>query len=146
MKLTEKAAYIKGFMEGIKFDDSSSDANKLLVKLTEIVCDMARDIEALEEKTDKTNDYVEELDYDLGELEELADLAGLSDRADDDDCSCGCDCDEDDYCCCEDGDEDLYEIECPKCHDKIYASEEMISDSLKCPNCNESIADITTED
>lgn len=81
---------------------------------------------------------VDELDYDLGELEELVY---------DEDCSCEYDCDDDDCCCCEeDDDADLYEIECPKCHDKIYASEEMISDSLKCPNCNESITNITTED
>ena len=70
MKLTEKAAYIKGLMEGMKFDDAS-DSNKLLAKLTEIVSDMAHAIDELEEKTDRTNDYVDELDYDLGELEEL---------------------------------------------------------------------------
>ena len=137
MKLTEKAAYIKGLMEGMKFDDNS-DANKLLAKLAEIVDEMAHAIDDLEAKTDRTNDYVDELDYDLGELEELVY---------DEDCSCEYDCDDDDCCCCEkDDDADLYEIECPKCHDKIYASEEMISDSLKCPNCNESITNITTED
>ncbi len=137
MKLTEKAAYIKGLMEGMKFDDNS-DANKLLAKLAEIVDEMAHAIDELEAKTDRTNDYVDELDYDLGELEELVY---------DEDCSCEYDCDDDDCCCCEeDDDADLYEIECPKCHDKIYASEEMISDSLKCPNCNESITNITAED
>ena len=137
MKLTEKAAYIKGLMEGMKFDDNS-DANKLLAKLAERVDEMAHAIDELEAKTDRTNDYVDELDYDLGELEELVY---------DEDCSCEYDCDDDDCCCCEeDDDADLYEIECPKCHDKIYASEEMISDSLKCPNCNESITNITTED
>ena len=60
MKLTEKAAYIKGLMEGMKFDDAS-DSNKLLAKLTEIVSDMAHAIDELEEKTDRTNDYVERL-------------------------------------------------------------------------------------
>ena len=49
MKLTEKAAYIKGLMEGMKFDDAS-DSNKLLAKLTEIVSDMAHAIDELEEK------------------------------------------------------------------------------------------------
>lgn len=78
MKLTEKAAYIKGLMEGMKFDDNS-DANKLLAKLAEIVDEMAHAIDELEAKTDRTNDYVDELDYDLGELEELVY---------DEDCSC----------------------------------------------------------
>ena len=33
-------------------------------------------------------------------------------------------------------DEDLYEIECPACHDTVYLDEDMLEeDGITCPNC-----------
>ena len=141
MNITEKVAFLKGVMEGMKFDIESSEGN-VISKLVDIVDDLAHALEDLDMKTDVTNDYVEELDHDLGELEEYV--------YDDDDIECGC-CEDDDDCdcdCCDcdDDDDDLYEIECPHCHDKIYATEDMLKDSLNCPNCNEKICDIVVED
>ncbi|MBO4468382.1 MAG: hypothetical protein J5766_03685, partial [Clostridia bacterium] len=41
---------------------------------------------------------------------------------------CDCDCDE-----CDD---ELYEIECPECHDVIYLDDDMIDEGgIECPNC-----------
>lgn len=136
MKLTEKVAFIKGMMEGMKFD-SASNEGIIISKLVDLVDDMASAISDLQETTDTLYDYVDELDYDLGDLEEYVY---------DDDCDC---CDDDCDCCCDGDDEEddpLYEVECPKCHDQVYISESILNDEIKCPNCGEVIMDAAEDD
>ena len=94
---------------------------------------MALEIEEMEETVDTLNDYAEELDEDLGDVEDY--LFG-----DDDECDC-CDDDECD-CCCDDG---FLEIECPKCGEIICVDEDYDADEIICPACNEKI-DIDDEE
>ena len=108
MENIEKVAYLRGMLEGMKFDADS----------------------------DVMADYIDELDHDLGEVEEY--VYG-------DDCDC-CDDDDCDCCCDDDDDDDLYELECPNCGDKIYITEDMLNGSIECPNCNTKIDDIEVED
>lgn len=135
MENIEKVAYLKGMLEGMKFD-ADSDMGKVVLKLIDIVDDLAHDLADAEERADVMADYIDELDHDLGEVEEY--VYG-------DDCDC---CDDDCDCCCddEDGDDDLYELECPNCGDKIYITEDMLNGSIECPNCNTKIDDIEVED
>lgn len=134
MENIEKVAYLKGMLEGMKFD-SDSDMGKIILKLIDIVDNLAHDLSDAEERADLMADYLDELDHDLGEVEEYVYC--------DDDCDCDCDC------CCDDDDEDeddLYELECPGCGDKIYITEDMLNGSIECPNCNIKIDDIEVED
>ncbi len=135
MENIEKVAYLRGMLEGMKFD-ADSDMGKIVLKLIDIVDDLAHDLTDAEERADVMADYIDELDHDLGEVEEY--VYG-------DDCDC---CDDDDYdCCCDDDDDDdLYELECPNCGDKIYITEDMLNGSIECPNCNTKIDDIEVED
>ena len=135
MENIEKVAYLRGMLEGMKFD-ADSDMGKIVLKLIDIVDDLAHDLTDAEERADVMADYIDELDRDLGEVEEY--VYG-------DDCDC-CDDDDCDCCCDDDDDDDLYELECPNCGDKIYITEDMLNGSIECPNCNTKIDDIEVED
>jgi len=135
MENIEKVAYLRGMLEGMKFD-ADSDMGKIVLKLIDIVDDLAHDLTDAEERADVMADYIDELDHDLGEVEEY--VYG-------DDCDC-CDDDDCDCCCDDDDDDDLYELECPNCGDKIYITEDMLNGSIECPNCNTKIDDIEEED
>lgn len=135
MENIEKVAYLRGMLEGMKFD-ADSDMGKIVLKLIEIVDDLAHDLTDAKERADVMADYIDELDHDLGEVEEY--VYG-------DDCDC-CDDDDCDCCCDDDDDDDLYELECPNCGDKIYITEDMLNGSIECPNCNTKIDDIEVED
>lgn len=135
MENIEKVAYLRGMLEGMKFD-ADSDMGKIVLKLIDIVDDLAHDLTDAEERADVMADYIDELDHDLGEVEEY--VYG-------DDCDC-CDDDDRDCCCDDDDDDDLYELECPNCGDKIYITEDMLNGSIECPNCNTKIDDIEVED
>ena len=135
MENIEMVAYLRGMLEGMKFD-ADSDMGKIVLKLIDIVDDLAHDLTDAEERADVMADYIDELDHDLGEVEEY--VYG-------DDCDC-CDDDDCDCCCDDDDDDDLYELECPNCGDKIYITEDMLNGSIECPNCNTKIDDIEVED
>ena len=135
MENIEKVAYLRGMLEGMKFD-ADSDMGKIVLKLIDLVDDLAHDLTDAEERADVMADYIDELDHDLGEVEEY--VYG-------DDCDC-CDDDDCDCCCDDDDDDDLYELECPNCGDKIYITEDMLNGSIACPNCNTKIDDIEVED
>ena len=100
MTISEKAAYIQGLADGTGIDESTKEG-KLILALIDLVGEMADAIADLEEDVDTAFDYCEELDEDLGAVEELL----LDDECDCDDCDCDCDdcdCDCDCDCCCDD--------------------------------------------
>lgn len=112
MNASEKVAYLKGLMEGL-----SPDASKAETKLIQAVIDtletMADDLHALEEQSKYFDGYLDELDSDLGDLED--EVYGLNDEDDEDDedpdiFSPACeDCEDgdcDDCCMCVEDDED----------------------------------------
>lgn len=124
MNMKEKTAYIKGLMEGIEIDCSKPEG-KLIKALAEVVDSMASEIETIKENVDICNDYIEEIDEDLGAVEDIV-YEDISD--------CGCDCDDDDEDCdCCDG--DFYCAMCPSCGEKIYFDESCDPSEVVCPSC-----------
>ena len=113
MKITEKAAYIKGLAEGMQLDANTNEG-KLLKVIIELLGDVTREIEDLNENAMDLAEEIDELSDDLADVEET-----LADWCDDCDCCCDddddeCCCDEDECCCCDDEDDDeepvFYEI------------------------------------
>lgn len=51
MENIEKVAYLRGMLEGMKFD-ADSDMGKIVLKLIEIVDDLAHDLTDAEERAD----------------------------------------------------------------------------------------------
>ena len=123
MGITENAAYIKGLFEGYELDATAKE-NKIIAKLLDLVSDMADKIAALEADNKELHEYVEELDHDLGEVEE--EVYFSDDEYDDDDCY-------DD----EDEDEDYYELECPACGEMVCFDATLDPEDLVCPACGE---------
>ncbi len=137
MTLTEKAAYIKGLAEGLALDETKPET-KLIKELIALTEDMSRTISDLEDDTEYLNDYVEEIDEDLGNLEE--DYYGECD-GDCEDCD-GCDDEEDD----DDEDEELFEAECPPCGETVYFDKTLDPENLVCPACGEKFECILEDD
>lgn len=136
MGISEKAAYISGLFDGYELDKTSKEG-RIISELITLVGDMADKINALEADNRELHEYVEELDHDLGEVEEevyFYDDDEEEDYDDYDDLN-----DEEDY---EGEDEEFYEIECPSCGDLVYFDESIEVEDLVCPACGERIGDV----
>ena len=70
MKTSEKVAYIKGLMDGMKLDTTKNE-NKILAEVVSVLEELANANSALTEENIKLRDYIEEIDEDLGALEEF---------------------------------------------------------------------------
>lgn len=114
MTLTEKSAYLKGLAEGIKLSDD--DNGKLLKAIIDIIDEITNEVADIEDGVDELCEQIDAVDEDLANLEEYV-------------------YDDEEDCCCEDDDE-VFEVECPECHDIVYLDYEMLEDGeIICPNC-----------
>ena len=157
MTVVEKAAYLKGLMEGLGIAPDSKEG-KLWGALGDLLSDMAHEIEDLQ-ATDM--DHAEALDDMAEELSYLEDLVcDLDDPEDFDDyddedcdgncCGCGgCEDEEDE----EDEDQELeydgviYDVTCPVCGEEISFDEETLeTGSIQCPACGETLEFDLSED
>ena len=126
MTTTEKVAYLKGLMEGMKLDTETNEG-KLLSVIADILGDMAEDME------DMASDL-----FDLGE-----DLDAISDDLSDvEDYLCDEDWDDEDEDWDEEDDEDeeplFFEVTCPACEKTITVDEDVLNlGAIQCPNCGE---------
>ena len=136
MEIKEKVAYLKGLAEGLKVDENEANG-KLIAAIIDVLGDMADEIEALSENAEYLENYVEELDEDLGMVEE--DLYCGEDDEDDEEFECDCDEFEDEEFDDEylDGDdeEEIVVVTCPSCGDGVYLDDTMDFDEIKCPSC-----------
>ena len=117
MKLSEQAAYLTGLAEGMNITDATPH-DKLITKLLELVSEMANTIELLENRCDELTDYADELDADLGDVEEYL--------FSDDECDC-----------CGSEDDEAYEVTCPSCGEVICFDSSCDPEALICPACGE---------
>ena len=136
MTLAEKAAYLKGLMDGIKLD-TEKDENRLLKAVVDLLQDMAVSIDDLEDNAIAVSDELDEIEENLDAIDEY-----LMDEDEDDDDDF--DYDEDmDYDLGDDDefdfDEDpVYEVTCPKCGEVHQFSEkELLEGSKPCSKCGE---------
>ena len=127
MTLSEKSAYLKGLMDGLKLDTDKNEG-KLIAAIIDMLSDVAENVADLEDVVDCISDELDCIEEDLDNIDEYL----LDDEDDEDE-------DDEDY---EDdfGDETLYEVKCPTCGEVITIDEEMLDEgSTKCPNCGEEL-------
>lgn len=137
MGISENAAYLKGLFDGYEIDKNTKEG-KIISEMLVLLADMADKINALEADNKELHEYVEELDHDLGEVEEelYFDDDYDEDEYDDyDDLN-----DEDDDYDLED--EEFYEIECPSCGEIVCFDDSLDVDELVCPACGEKVGGI----
>lgn len=152
MTITEKAAYIKGLVDGMELDESAKET-KIIKALVDIIDDMALsiadaedDIAVLADEIDDIEEHLEAVDVDLADVEEIVyEDYGEDDLFDDD---CDFDCDNCDGCDDEDYEDFEYEVECPDCGEVFCFDESVFEDDepLTCPNCGMVIDEIEIED
>ena len=146
MTISEKAAYLKGLMDGLKLDTEAAEG-KMISAIVDLLGDMAKKVTDIEDTTIAISDELDEIEEDLDAIEDFImdeDDEDYEEYDDDDDDFE----DEDDY---EEGfdfgDEDttIYEVECA-CGNIIDFDEETLEEgSIICPNCGETL-EFTFED
>ena len=139
MTISEKAAYLKGMMDGMALNTDSNEG-KMIAAIVDLLGDMGKRITDIEDTTIAISDELDEIEEDLDAIE---DFIMDEEDYDDEDFDDGFD-DEDD----EDyeegfdfGDEDttIYEVECA-CGEVIDFDEETLEKgSITCPNCGETL-------
>ena len=140
MDILEKCAYIKGLAEGLGIDESKPEG-KVINAIIDLLSDITTTIADMDDEVATLGDYIEEVDHDLGEVEEYL----YDDECDcDDDCDCDCcddDCDCD--CCCDDDCEEYECLEamCPHCGETICFDAEIDEEDLECPACGKAFSD-----
>ena len=118
MTITERAAYLKGLMEGLELDAEKKEV-KVLNAIVEMLDDMSLTVADLEDGYSELSDQLDAVDEDLYSLEE--------DFYEEDD-----DYDEDD--------DVFYEVTCPTCQKTICLSEDvLLKGEIECPECGESL-------
>lgn len=132
MKLPEKAAYLKGLLDGLKIDTSKPEG-KLIAEIINMLDDTASTVADLEDCIDAMSDELDSIEDDLDDIESY-----LADEDEDDE-------DDDDF---DYGDQEtIYEVKCPKCGEVINLDEEMLdAGSTVCPCCGEELEFDDTEE
>ena len=146
MTISEKSAYLKGLMEGLKLDTDKAEG-KLIAAMVELLGDISKKLTDVEDTTIAISDELDEIEEDLDAIEDY--ILDEDDYDDEDDYEDDFDDEEDedseegfDF-----GDEDttVYEVQCA-CGEVINFDEETLeSGSIVCPNCGE-LLEFTTED
>ena len=139
MTISEKAAYLKGLMDGLELDTEKAEG-KMISAMVELLGDMAKRLTDIEETTIAISDELDEIEEDLDAIEDYILDEEDEDEDEDFDDLCDCDFEDEDY---EEGfdygDEDttIYEVACA-CGEIINFDEETLEKgSMKCPNCGE---------
>ncbi len=110
--LSERVAYLKGLSDGLEIKAQEPEG-KLLLKMVEVLQEIADAVDGLQETVDELDEYAESIDEDLEAVEKA--FYGEEDKEEE---------------------EDFLEIECPHCHETVYFDEDMLADeTLICPAC-----------
>ena len=135
MTLSEKAAYLKGLMDGLDLNKDSAEG-KMIAGIVDLLGEMTTSISDLEENAIAVSDELDEIEEDLDAIEEFLMDEDEDDEDDYEDDDYDFD-DEEDYD--DDDDEEvIYDVTCPTCGEVLHLDEETIlKESIHCPKCNE---------
>ena len=142
MTINEKAAYLKGLMEGLQLDTEKAEG-KMIAAIVDLLGDVTKKLTNVEDTTIAISDELDEIEEDLDAIEDF-----IMDEEDDEDYDDDDDEDFDDY---DDedfdeegfdfGDEDttIYEVKCV-CGNVIAFDEETLeAGSIICEECGETL-------
>ena len=149
MTISEKAAYLKGLMDGLDLDKEKAEG-KMIAAIVELLGDVTKRVTDIEETTIAISDELDEIEEDLDAIEDFI----MDEDEDDEDFEWDDDEDELDWDDDEEfeegfdfGDEDstIYEVECV-CGEVINFDEETLEKgSMTCPKCGE-LLEFSVED
>lgn len=108
--------------------DKEKNENKLILEMLNLMSEMAQKLTELDANVGELEEYVDDIDADLADMEDL-----LFDDEDDDDDDCDCDCD----ACGGFEDDEEIGISCPNCGEDIVikAADIDFDESPVCSAC-----------
>ena len=138
MTISEKAAYLKGMMDGMKLDTEANEG-KMIAAIVDLLGDLTRKVTDIEDTTIAISDELDEIEEDLDAIEDFImdeedeeyDFDDEDEEWDDEECEEGFDF----------GDEDttIYSVTCA-CGAVIDFDEETLeAGSIVCPDCGETL-------
>ena len=145
MTISEKSAYLKGLMDGLKLDTETNEG-KMIAAIVDLLGDMTKKVVDIEDTTIAISDELDEIEEDLDAIEDY-----LLDEEDDEDDDY--DDEDDDWEDAEDDEEDdgeegfdfgdeettVYEVQCA-CGNIIDFDEDVLeSGSIVCDKCGETL-------
>jgi hypothetical protein len=146
MTISEKSAYLKGLMDGLKLS-TETDEGKMIAAIVDLLGDLTRKVTDIEDTTIAISDELDEIEEDLDAIEDF--IMDDEDEYDDEEEDFDWDDEDEDY---EEGfdfgDEDstIYEVQCI-CGEVINFDEETLEQgSMTCPNCGETLEFDVEED
>ena len=143
MTISEKAAYLKGLMDGLKLDTEKAEG-QMISAMVDLLGDVTRRLTDLEDTTIDICDELDEIEEDLDAIEDFIldeedeDYDDYDDFEDFDDEDLDEDFDEEGF---DFGDEEttIYEVKCV-CGEIIDFDEDTLEQgSIICPNCGETL-------
>ena len=135
MTITEKAAYLKGLMDGLNLDTEKAEG-KMIAAVVDLLGDVTRRLADVEETTIAISDELDEIEEDLDAIEDFILDEDEDDFEEDFDEYEDEDFDDEGF---DFGDEEttIYEVKCA-CGEIINFDEETLEKgSMTCPNCGE---------
>jgi len=146
MTISEKSAYLKGLMDGLKLS-TETDEGKMIAAIVDLLGDLTRKVTDIEDTTIAISDELDEIEEDLDAIEDFIMDEDDEEYEDEDDLDWD-DEDEEFEEGFDFGDEDttIYEVECV-CGEVINFDEETLEEgSIICPNCGETLEFDVEED
>ena len=139
MTINEKAAYLKGLMEGLQLDTEKAEG-KMIAAMVDLLGDVTKKLTNVEDTTIAISDELDEIEEDLDAIEDFIMDEDEDDYEDEEDFD---DYDDEDF---EEegfdfGDEDttIYEVKCI-CGNVIAFDEETLeAGSIVCDKCGETL-------
>ncbi len=123
MQLSEKAAYVKGLIEGLELDPKDKQTRVFKV-IADLLCEMAEEIKDLGQCYDDVCDQVDGISVDLAGVEDLIGENTFGSVSYDNDAALDS--------------EMAYEVTCPTCNETTYLNENSLNSGvIKCPSCGE---------
>ena len=148
MTISEKSAYLKGLMDGLKLN-TESDEGKMIAAIVDLLGDVTKKVVDIEDTTIAISDELDEIEEDLDAIEDyiLDEDEDYDEDDDEDDRDFDDEDDEDSEEGFDFGDEEttVYEVQCA-CGNIIDFDEEVLeSGSIVCDKCGETL-EFTFED
>ena len=120
MTTKETSSYIKGLIDGSNLDVTTPEG-KIIAALADLCGKLAAEVDVLQDRLDTVNDYLDEIDHDLGDVEEYV---YESDEEEEDE-----------------EEEEFYCAECPNCGGKVYFDDTVNPEDVICPACHKPLID-----
>lgn len=132
-QIKERLAYLKGLAEGLNVGQSTPEG-RVLAGMMEVMNEMARSLDRLTLMQDQLEEYIEAVDDDLGDLEEVF----YGEDLEDDDFEYDEDLELDDDTAIE-----YLEMNCPNCGETVFVDEDVLKGDeiieVLCPECQETV-------